>query len=146
MKRDRQAMTEKVDGSLAFQDIEIKQYMLRPNRDDIIITTPDTLQDAIGILSDQRLAMDDMEQLVLTSGDLEQVGVLLLAAMPKMTVAGRFAIWAVPTNIQGMMQPILKQVEESATTLDHTIAMAIRGHAGKILTVAQLAVLKDFCR
>lgn len=144
MQRDRQAMKANGDGNvLAFQDIHLKQYTLRPHRDDVIITTPNTLEDAIGILADQRLAMDNMEQLV-TLGDLEQAGILLLASMPKMTVAGRFAVWAVPRNLQGMIQPMLTQVQESATTLDHTIAMGIRGRAGlSSLTVAQLAVLKD---
>jgi hypothetical protein len=139
LKRDHRQSND--GSSLAFQDIHLKQYTLRLNRDDVTITTPDTLEDAIGILTDQRLAMDDMEQLV-TSGDLEQAGILLLGSMPKMTVAGRFAVWAVPSNMQGMIQPMLAQLQESATTLDKTIAMGIRGHAG-ILTVAQLAVLKD---
>jgi hypothetical protein len=144
MKRDRQAMQHQNvgNGALVFQDMEIQQYTLRPHRDNVIIITPDTLADAIGILSDQRLALDDMEQLVVKAGDLEQAGVLLLAALPKLTVAGRFAVYAVPTNWTRMIQPLLTSVEESAATLDRTIALSLRGKNGS-LTVAQLAVLKD---
>jgi hypothetical protein len=99
---------------------------------------------------DQRLALDDMEQLVVNhAGDdddgLQQAGILLLAALPKLTVAGRFALYAMPSNWTRMMQPVLTSVEESAATLDKTIAMGIRGGTNGMmsLTVAQLSILND---
>jgi len=121
------------------EDIHLKQYTLHPNRDDVFLSTPNSLEEAIGILTDQRLAMDSMEEFV-SSGELEQAGVILLGALPKLTVAGRFVVFAVPAATR--IQPFFQAAEEQMSQLEHTVAMGVRGKKG-ILAVAQLAILKD---
>lgn len=133
------AYKEDIPGQRGTKDIYMNNYLFRLDRDDTVIKTPGTLDEAIGMLSDQKLAMDQMEKMV-SSGKLEDAGVLLLASLPKLTVAGRFVVYAVPAAAR--IQPIFEQVQEAVKVLDKTIAMGIRGHNGA-LTVAQLAVLKD---
>ena len=118
--------------SRAYDDITIKQYILRPTREDVVVTTPDTVEDAIGILSDQRLALDEMKRLVQDGGQLQEAGIVWLAAMPKVTVAGRFVVGTAPSVTARLTEQALEWTETCGKTLDKTIDLGMRGFKGAL--------------
>lgn len=121
-----------------YKDIHMSYGATRPTRDGIVLTTPDTLEEAMGMLHDQRLALNDMERLVAT-GKLQEAGILLLQASPKITVAGRFVVAAVAAP---QISSILELAEQSARAVDATIARGLGGRLG-VPAVAQLQALAD---
>ena len=127
------------------KDIHINNYSLRPDRDNVVLATPDTIDEAIGMLTDQRFAMDEVAGLV-SSGQMESAGMRLLAALPKITVAGRFVVWAVKTGPAApQLGDMLENTEQAVAAVDKTIAKGVRGTKGERgglgVTAAQIEVL-----
>lgn len=127
------------------KDIHINNYSLRPDRDNVVLATPETIDEAIGMLTDQRFAMDEVSGLV-SSGQMESAGVRLLAALPKITVAGRFVAWAVKTGPAApQVKDMLDTTEQAVAIVDKTIAKGVRGAKGERgglgVTAAQIEVL-----
>jgi hypothetical protein len=110
----------------------------RPDRPPIVLMKPTSIDEAIGVLQDQRLAMAGMEQLV-TGNKLEDAGVQLLRLLPKITVAGRYVVAAIRApGIQSM----LEQAETQSLAMDEMIAQGLKGVLG-VSAVAQLQILSQ---
>jgi hypothetical protein len=114
--------------------------VFRPGRPAVVVTTPKSFDEAVGMLKDQRLAMDDIERLV-TAGKLEDAGVQLLRVLPKITVAGRFVVASVQLEAP-QISVTLEQAEKLAGSVDVKISQGLRGRMG-VSAVAQLTILSE---
>jgi hypothetical protein len=114
--------------------------LLRPQRPAFVVTTPKSFDEAVQMLKDQRLAMDDIEGLVAV-GKLEEAGVQLLRVLPKITVAGRLVVASVQMEAP-QISVTLTQAEKLAGSVDIKISQGMRGLLG-VSAVAQLTILSE---
>jgi hypothetical protein len=116
------------------------------------VATPKSTKEALQWLQTQRLAADDIAQVV-TSGRLEEAGIKVLNLLPKVTVASRALVEAKAGGIakQGesetirelrrqKLQSLNEQVYVLWNSVDIAIGQGIRGEMGAPV-VAQLMVL-----
>jgi hypothetical protein len=121
-------------------DLRMSYGVFRPGRPAVVVTTPKSFDEAVGMLKDQRLAMDDIERLVI-AGKLEDAGVQLLRVLPKITVAGRFVVASVQLEAP-QISVTLEQAEKLAGSVDVKISQGLRGRMG-VSAVAQLTILSE---
>eukprot|EP00980_Cylindrotheca_fusiformis_P020572 scaffold7641_cov115-Cylindrotheca_fusiformis.AAC.18 len=116
------------------------------------IQAPDNFSAALDDLKSQRIAADDIQQVV-SAGRLEEAGIKVLNLMPKVTSAGRLVV----DVIEGKLDPNTSKVDEMKLTrirdqldmviglwgeCDVTIGQGLRGQMG-VSAVAQLQVLSS---
>jgi hypothetical protein len=121
-------------------DLQMSYGLLRPQKPAFVVTTPKSFDEAVQMLKDQRLAMDDIEGLV-TVGKLEEAGVHLLRVLPKITVAGRLVVASVQMETP-QISVTLTQAEKLAGSVDIKISQGMRGVLG-VSAVAQLTILSE---
>lgn len=112
----------------------------RPDRPPVVLPNPRSLDEAVGTLRDQLLALDDVERL-LSAGKLEDAGVVVLRVLPRLTLAGRRLVAETQDSVPRIRQTAVEAIA-LASELDDCIGKALRGNLGST-TVAQLALLSD---
>eukprot|EP00571_Detonula_confervacea_P017559 CAMPEP_0172311654 /NCGR_PEP_ID=MMETSP1058-20130122/15413_1 /TAXON_ID=83371 /ORGANISM="Detonula confervacea, Strain CCMP 353" /LENGTH=204 /DNA_ID=CAMNT_0013024917 /DNA_START=174 /DNA_END=788 /DNA_ORIENTATION=+ len=112
----------------------------RPERPLVVLTNPQSLDEAVGMLQDQRLAIDDIERMI-TAGDMENAGMRVLRVLPRLTLAGRFIVTAMQNTVP-QIQQMSDEVTALALVADNHIGKALHGKLGST-TVAQLTLLSD---
>jgi len=112
---------------------------LRPDVQPIVLTKPTSFDKAIGVLTDQRLAMDDMGQLV-NEGKLQDAGVVLLRILPRVTIAGRYIVAA--PKFAPQIHPLFDQAEAAVASLDKTMGRGVGRRMGAT-AMAQLQILSE---
>jgi len=120
--------------------IEQSYGVFRPERPSVILLNPQSLDEAVGMLQDQRIAMDEIDKLI-SSGDTEGAGVAVLRVLPRLTLAGRYIAVAMQ-RVVPRIQQMSDELNDLALTVDNHIGKALRGNLGST-TVAQLALLSD---
>ncbi|GKY92235.1 hypothetical protein MPSEU_000194700 [Mayamaea pseudoterrestris] len=117
------------------------------------IKSPATKKEAMKNLREQRLAADDIIEVV-TAGRLEEAGIMVLKLLPQVTVAGRVLLTAdsqvniseASETIQSLrrqqLESVVEQVYVSWNSVDVTIGQGLRGEMGATV-VAQLTILSE---
>jgi len=122
----------------------------RPTAPPIITSTPQSMKEALGMLSDQLIALDEVTQLISSlkngvAADLETAGVIVLRMLPKLVIAGRYIVSTQTSNDNNtqIMEQMANEINDLGLTLDNHIGKAIRGKLGSTTTMAQLMLLED---
>mmetsp|Transcript_36662 Transcript_36662/g.76935 ORF Transcript_36662/g.76935 Transcript_36662/m.76935 type:complete len:228 (-) Transcript_36662:282-965(-) len=120
--------------------IEQSYGVFRPERPSVILRNPQSLDEAVGMLQDQRIAMDEIEKSI-SSGDMEGAGVAVLRVLPRLNLAGRYIAVAMQRLVP-QIQQMSDELNDLALTVDNHIGKALRGNLGST-TIAQLTLLSD---
>lgn len=115
--------------------------VFRPQRAPIILTNPQSLNEAVGMLQDQLLAMAEVERLI-SSGDMENAGITFLRVLPRLILAGKYIVAAKQGTVP-QIQQMSDEVITLAIAVDNHIGKALHGNLGSTTTIAQLTLLSD---
>jgi len=115
------------------------------------VESPKSIKDALETLQTQRLAADDIVEVV-SEGRLEEAGIKVLNLLPKVTAAGRLVVSArldaskdsetVRKLRRNQLQSMLEDVTVGYNKVDIAIGQGIRGEMGAS-AVAQLTILDE---
>eukprot|EP00977_Amphora_coffeiformis_P007340 scaffold1588_cov222-Amphora_coffeaeformis.AAC.12 len=115
------------------------------------IAIPKSMADAQQVLQAQRVAADDIKNVV-SAGRLEEAGIKVLNLVPKVTAAGRVVVDTVAqttTFSNGAKEVQLMQLQSKLDDtlgyfgqVDVSIGQGLRGELG-VVTAAQLQILAD---
>lgn len=127
----------------------LKEYapQLNYDGDEPSAARPQSYQGALGVLSKQRLAANDITEAV-TAGRLEEAGVKVLKVLPKLTLAGRVIVSSF--NGEGVVEGLrrskierqLQELEALWGQLDVSIGQGLRGQLG-VSAAAQIRILDE---
>lgn len=122
----------------------------RPTAPPIITSSPTSMKEALGMLSDQLIALDEVTQLIssLKNGvtvDLETAGVIVLRMLPKLVIAGWYIVATNTSNDNNaqIMEQMANEIHALGLTLDNHIGKAMRSKLGSTTTMTQLMLLED---
>ena len=128
------------DGIVSQQTIKQSYGAFRPDRSIISLPNPTSFTEAVGMLKDQMIAIDDIEKMI-SDASFESAGVSILHVLPRIILAGRY----IATNMQSV--PQIKQFADDVSTLalsvDKNIGKAVRGNLGGSIPMSQMMLLSD---
>lgn len=113
------------------------------------LSVPKSYQDALRVLSKQRLIANEISEAV-AAGRLEEAGVKVLSMLPKLTMASRFIVSSFNngggTAVDGLrrskLEGQLQELEGLWGQLDVSIGQGIRGQLG-VSAAAQIRILDE---
>jgi len=119
--------------------IEQSYGAFRPNQPKITLPNPTSLSEAIGMLKDQLLAMEDVEKHI-SSASFELAGTTMLRVLPRLVIAERYIATVLPSVIDRA-----DEITVLGLTVDKNIGKAIKGNLGgtAVVVVAQLELLSN---
>ena len=137
----KEGIPESSHGDGSHHTIEQSYGVFRPDRATITLPNPTSLKEALGMLTDQTIALDHIEKLI-SSASFESAGIHMLRVLPRLVIAGRYIAATTAKTV-----PQIKQMAEDVSTLalavDKNIGKALRGTLGGSATMSQLTLLSD---
>ena len=109
----------------------------RPNQPTITLPNPTSLTEAVGMLKDQLLAIEDVEKQI-SSASFEQAGTTMLRVLPRLIIAERYIATALPSVIDRA-----DEITLLGLVVDKNIGKAMRGNLGNTAIIAQLELLSN---
>ena len=113
-----------------------QSYAFRPNQPTITLPNPTSLTEAIGMLKDQLLAMEDVEKQI-SIASFEQAGTTMLRVLPRLIIAERYIATVLPKVIDRA-----DEITVLGLVVDKNIGKAMRGNLGGT-AIAQLELLSN---
>mmetsp|Transcript_6893 Transcript_6893/g.15235 ORF Transcript_6893/g.15235 Transcript_6893/m.15235 type:complete len:264 (+) Transcript_6893:88-879(+) len=113
----------------------------RPGVPPIVLSTPQSINEAVGVLNDQLIAIDEVHALI-SKGDFEGAGILVLRILPKIVLSGRYAV-SMKQQVVPQIRQMSEEANELALVMDNHIGKALRGSLGSTTTMAQITLLSD---
>jgi len=116
--------------------IEQSYGVFRPNQPTITLPNPTSINEAIGMLKDQLLAIEDIEKQI-SKASFELAGTTMLRVLPRLIIAERYIATVLPSVIDRA-----DEITVLGLTLDKNIGKAMRGNLGTAV-IAQLELLSN---
>ena len=116
--------------------IEQSYGVFRPNQPTISLPNPTSLKEAVGMLKDQLLAMEDVEKQI-SSASFELAGTTMLRVLPRLIIAERYIATVLPKVIDRA-----DEITVLGLVVDKNIGKAMRGNLGGT-AIAQLELLSN---
>jgi len=117
--------------------IEQSYGVFRPNQPTITLPNPTSINEAIGMLKDQLLAIQDVEKQI-SSASFELAGTTMLRVLPRLVIAERYIASVLPSVIDRA-----DEITVLGLVVDKNIGKAMRGNLGTAVVVAQLELLSN---
>ena len=117
--------------------IEQSYGAFRLNQPTISLPNPTSLKEAVGMLKDQLLAMEDVEKQI-SSASFELAGTTMLRVLPRLIIAERYIATVLPSVIDRA-----DEITVLGLTVDRNLGKAMRGNLGDTAIVAQLELLSN---
>ena len=113
--------------------------VFRPNQSTITLPNPTSLNEAIGMLKDQLIAIEDVEEQI-SSASFELAGTTMLRVLPRLIIAERYIATALPSAIDRA-----DEITVLGLVVDKNLGKAMRGNLGgtAVVVVAQLELLSN---
>lgn len=113
--------------------------VFRPNQSTITLPNPTSLNEAIGMLKDQLIAIEDVEEQI-SSASFELAGTTMLRVLPRLIIAERYIATELPSAIDRA-----DEITVLGLVVDKNLGKAMRGNLGgtAVVVVAQLELLSN---